>query len=275
MKIAIVQMPVCTGKEKNLQTACQYIHEAAQSGATLAILPEMFNCPYTAQYFRPFAEPEGGMSWQTISRQAAKDGLYVVAGSMPELSGDQVYNTSYVFDPEGRQVAKHRKTHLFDISVAGGQHFRESDTFAAGSDVTVFDVDGVRMGLCICFDFRFPELARLLALEGAQVIIVPAAFNMTTGPMHWELMFRQRAVDNQVFTIGVAPARDVNASYVSYGNSILCSPWGRVLARAEEKPALLLAELDLAEVQAVRQQLPLLSARREDVYALTKIRDKH
>ena len=275
MKIAIAQMPVTTEKEENLKSACRYIHEAATAGASLVILPEMFNCPYTSRYFRDFAEPEGGHSWQTISRQAAQERVCVVAGSMPELSGERIYNTSWVFDREGKQIARHRKTHLFDIQVEGGQHFRESDTFAAGSDVTIFSVDGVTMGLCICFDFRFPELARLLTLEGAQVIVVPAAFNMTTGPMHWELMFRQRAVDNQVFTIGAAPARDEKADYVSYGNSILCSPWGKVLTRAEGEPQLLLAELDLTQVQAVREQLPLLKARREDVYALTKAGGRH
>lgn len=268
MKVAIAQMPVSIDKTVNLETACRYIHKAALAGADLAILPEMFNCPYTDEYFRRFAEPEGGESWRRISRQAAEDRLVVVAGSMPELDDGRIYNTAYVFDQEGRQIAKHRKTHLFDIQVEGGQHFRESDTFTAGRDVTVFDVGGVKIGLCICFDFRFPELARLLTLSGAQIIVVPAAFNMTTGPMHWELMFRQRAVDNQVFTIGAAPARDPEADYVSYGNSIVCSPWGYVLTRAGGEPTLLCHNLDLGEVTAVRAQLPLLSARRTDVYAL-------
>lgn len=270
MKIAILQMPVGTDKAENLAAACQYIHHAALSGADIAVLPEMFNCPYTAEYFRRFAEPAGGESWQVIARQAARDGVCVVAGSMPELDEARVYNTSYVFDRNGRQLARHRKMHLFDIQVDGGQVFRESDTFTAGNDVTTFMLDGVMIGLCVCFDFRFPELARLMALEGAQIIIVPAAFNMTTGPMHWELMFRLRAVDNQVFTIGAAPARDAGASYVSYANSIVCSPWGKVLARADEKPCVLCAELDMAEVQAVRTQLPLLSARRTDVYTMEK-----
>jgi predicted amidohydrolase len=187
---------------------------------------------------------------------------------MPERDGERIYNTSFVFDPQGRQIARHRKMHLFDIDVAGGQRFFESDTFTAGRDVTVFDVGSVRIGLCICFDMRFPELARLMALQGAQITIVPAAFNMTTGPAHWEIMFRERAVDNQVFTVGVAPARDEHGPYVSYGNSIVCSPWGDVIRRAGADEWLEVVDLDLAAVTRVRAQLPLLSARREDLYEL-------
>ena len=129
----------------------------------------------------------------------AGQGIWLVGGSLPELEGDRVYNTSYVFDPEGRQVAKHRKMHLFDIDVAGGQSFRESATLSPGEQVTVFDTPWGRMGLCICFDLRFEELCRLMVLEGARVLLAPAAFNMTTGPAHWELLLRQRAVDNQCF----------------------------------------------------------------------------
>ena len=185
---------------------------------------------------------------------------------MPEQDGDRLYNTSFVFDPEGKQVTRHRKMHLFDICVKDGQQFKESDTFSAGDDVTVFDTPFGKLGLCICFDMRFPELSRMMTLQGVQAILTPAAFNMTTGPLHWELLFRQRAVDNQLFTVGVAPARDCSSGYVSYGNSMACSPWGKVLCRADAEPALLITELDFAENDSVRSQLPLLSARRVDIY---------
>ena len=188
---------------------------------------------------------------------------------MPEADGERIYNTSFVFDPAGRQAAFHRKMHLFDIDVKGGQRFMESETFTAGDSVTVFDTPFGKLGLCICFDLRFPELARCMALAGARAIVTPAAFNMTTGPAHWELLFRQRAVDNQLFTLGVAPARDEQGPYVSYGNTILCSPWGEVLARAGSAPALLLADVDLNQNESIRAQLPLLSARRTDVYRLS------
>lgn len=271
MRIAMLQTPVCESKQENLSRACQYIRRAAKNNADIAVLPEMFNCPYSAEYFKRYAESEGGISWQTISNCAAEERICVVAGSIPELDGDAVFNTSFVFGRDGGQIARHRKIHLFDIDVAGGQTFHESNTFTAGNSITVFEISGIKVGVCICFDFRFPELARLMALKGAQIIIVPAAFNMTTGPMHWETMFRQRATDNQVFTVGVAPARDENSVYVSYANSIICSPWGGVLQRADEKACILYAELDLGEVHAVRTQLPLLNARRTDIYRLEEI----
>jgi len=266
MKIALIQMPVTASKKQNIETARTYLRQAKDAGAQLAVLPEMFCCLYTNSAFVENAEPMGGMVWSAMSAAAKESGLWLVAGSMPEQDGDRIYNTSFVFDPEGRQVARHRKMHLFDIDVKGGQRFMESETFTAGDDVTVFDTPYGRLGLCICFDMRFPELARIMTLRGAQAILTPAAFNMTTGPMHWELMFRQRAVDNQLFTVGVAPSRDETGPYVSYGNSIVCSPWGKVLCRADAAPELLMVELDFGENEAVRAQLPLLSARRTDVY---------
>ena len=240
-------------------------------GATdLIMLPEMWNGPYEAKRFPDFAEPEGGPSWQFLSALAKERHVYLCGGSIAEREDDRVYNTAYVFDPDGRQIAKHRKMHLFDIDVKGGQRFFESDTLSPGNDVTVFSTPFCKMGLCICYDFRFPELARLMVDAGAKVILVPAAFNMTTGPAHWELLFRQRAVDNQVYTVGVAPARDPAASYQSWGHSIVCSPWGEVLMQADEKESVAITSLDLDRVDEIRRQLPLLSQRRTDVYRLKR-----
>jgi predicted amidohydrolase len=158
--------------------------------------------------------------------------------------------------------------HLFDIDVKGGQRFFESDTLSPGSSVTTFSTPFCKMGLCICYDFRFPELSRLMVDRGAEVILVPAAFNMTTGPAHWELLFRSRAVDNQVYTVGVAPARDPNASYRSWGHSIVCSPWGDVLMQMDETESVAVTVLDPDRLKEVRDQLPLLKQRRADVYRL-------
>ena len=269
MRTALIQMPVTADKAVNLAVARDYVRRAADGGAQLAVLPEMFCCLYTNEAFRANAEPAGGPVHRAMAGLARETGLWLVAGSMPEADGERIYNTSFVFDPAGRQAAFHRKMHLFDIDVKGGQRFMESETFTAGDSVTVFDTPFGKLGLCICFDLRFPELARCMALAGARAIVTPAAFNMTTGPAHWELLFRQRAVDNQLFTLGVAPARDEQGPYVSYGNTILCSPWGEVLARAGSAPALLLADVDLNQNESIRAQLPLLSARRTDVYRLS------
>ena len=138
--------------------------------------------------------------------------------------------------------------------------------FSPGEQVTVFDVDGVRFGLCICFDIRFVELFRKMTLMGAQAVLVPAAFNMTTGPMHWDLTFRARALDNQIFTVGVAPARDPGGCYVSYANSIVCTPWGEIAAKAGADAQVIICDLNFTEVAKVRKQLPILSARKPEVY---------
>jgi len=266
MRLALIQMRVVPDKQANLSHARALLEEAARRGAELAVLPEMFCCPYSNSCFRPYSEEEGGPVCSFLSQTARELGLYLVGGSMPELWDGQVYNTSYVFDPRGIQIAKHRKAHLFDIDVEDGQKFRESDTLTSGNSLTLFDTKFGRFGLCICFDFRFQELAKAMADRGAELILVPAAFNMTTGPAHWELLFRQRAVDNQIFTAGAAPARDEGAEYVSYGNSILVDPWGTVLARAGAGEEILLADVDLARNAAIRRQLPIRAARRPELY---------
>ena len=227
MKLAQIQMHVTADKAANLRHAEDLLRSVR--GADMAILPEMFCCPYDNACFRAYGEPEGGPAYQMLSRTARELNLWLVGGSLPELDGDKIYNTAYVFDPTGTCVARHRKMHLFDIDVQGGQSFRESATLSPGNDITLFDTPYGRIGLCICFDLRFEELCRLMALEGARVLLAPAAFNMTTGPAHWELLLRQRAVDNQCFTVGAAPARDEAASYVAWGHSLVCDPWGTVL----------------------------------------------
>jgi len=268
MKIAQIQMAVSADREANLHRAGELLRQAAAQNADIGVLPEMFCCPYDNSCFDAYSEPEGGPAQRALSALAAELGIYLIGGSLPEKTGGKLYNTSYVYDRQGRQIARHRKVHLFDIDVAGGQRFFESDTLSPGGEVTVFDTEFGPMGLCICFDFRFEELARLMALRGAKVLFVPAAFNMTTGPAHWELLFRQRAVDNQLFTAGTSPARDTAASYTAYGHSIVCDPWGTVLHQCGADEEIAVTELDMGRIDSVRRQLPLLSARRTDLYRL-------
>lgn len=266
MRIAMVQMKVTADREGNLRRAREKLFALQHERIDMAVLPEMFCCPYSNACFRSYGEPSGGAAWQMLSDTARELGIWIIGGSIPELEGDRVYNTSFVFDRAGRQVARHRKAHLFDINVEGGQSFRESETLTAGNEVTVFDTEFGPIGLCICFDFRFQEMAKVMGDRGARLIAVPAAFNMTTGPAHWELMLRQRAVDNQLFTLAVAPARDERAEYVSYANSMLTDPWGTVLARAGEDEETMIAEIDLAQCERIRAQLPIRNARRGDLY---------
>ena len=273
MKLGLCQMPVTASKTENHATMRRYVRDATAAGCDLVALPEMWCCPYSNAAFAEYAEPQGGETWCLLRDTAREYDIWLVAGSVPERDGDAIYNTCYVFDPQGTQRAKHRKVHLFDIDVAGGQRFFESDTLSPGRRYTLVDTPFGKLGVVICFDVRFAELFRILALEGARLIVVPAAFNMTTGPAHWELLFRARALDNQCFVAGCAPARDETAGYVSYAHSLVCDPWGRVQAQAEAAPQLLICDIDLTETDAVRAQIPVLRARRTDLYQLKYEKD--
>ena len=272
IKVAAIQMPTLTDKMQNVRTAGIYLEKIKDEKPDFVILPEMFCCPYQTQNFPVYAEEEGGPVWQQLSEYANQYGIYLIGGSMPEKDAEgKVYNTSYIFDRQGKQIGKHRKVHLFDIDVTGGQTFKESDTLTAGDHDTVFDTEFGRMGVILCFDIRFPELARMMVNDGAKAIFVPAAFNMTTGPAHWELSFRTRALDNQIYMIGCAPMRDESAGYIFWGHSIVTDPWGRVIDMLDEKEGVLLTELDLDYEEQVREELPLLKSRRKDMYRLEKL----
>ena len=268
VKIGIVQMKTSENKDLNISTEKEGIEQVVKKGAQIVILPEIFNSPYDTKKFREYSEEKNGKTWTFLSTMAKNNKIYLIGGSIPERENDKIYNTSFIFDSNGNQISRHRKMHLFDIDIKGGQSFKESESLTPGNSICVFNTSFCSIGVCICFDMRFPELSRLMALKGAQIIIVPAAFNMTTGPPHWESMFKQRAIDNQCFTIGVAPARDEKASYISYANSIIVNPWGKIIYRANEKECYDVIDIDLSEINSIRQQLPLLSARRNDIYTI-------
>lgn len=268
MKIAQIQMSPLTDKTKSLAVVKNTIQEKVPEDTDLIALPEMFCCPYQVKEFPLYAEEEGGPSSRFISELAKSRGCYISAGSMPEISQGKVYNTAYVFDRQGKQIAKHRKIHLFDIEIKKGQHFRESETLSPGDSMTTFDTEFGRFGLAVCYDIRFPELFRLMALDGARVILVPASFNMTTGPAHWELVFRSQAMFSQAFIIGTSTSQADGASYRSYGHSLTVDPWGKVLKEMDDKPGVLLCDIDIDSADQVRSQLPLLTGRRTDVYSL-------
>ena len=269
IRIASLQLKVHEDKYENIEKLAELIADGAADSADIISLPEMWNCPYETERFPEYAEPEQGDSWLALSTIARKNSKYIVGGSIPELGDDgRVYNSCYVFDREGRQIGKHRKVHLFDIYAHGEQVFKESDTLTGGDRFDTFETEWCRMAVNICFDIRFPESSRIPALNGAKVIFNPASFNMTTGPAHWELAFRQRAVENQVYMVGTACARDSCAGYTGYGHSIVTDPWGRVLMQMDEKPGAAVTEIDPDYADEVRKKLPLIPARRTDVYDL-------
>ena len=275
IKIALCQMNVVDNKEKNIEKAIQMIKESKKQGADLAVLPEMFNCPYENEKFIEYAEElSDSKTLKEISNIAKEENIHVLAGSIPELERnnekdtESIYNTAVFFENNGKLVGKHRKMHLFDIDVKGKVYFKESDTLSAGNDFTVIETDLATIGIGICYDIRFVELSRIMALNGAEILIFPGAFNLTTGPAHWQLLFRSRALDNQVYTIGVAPALDKDASYNSYGHSIAVNPWGEVIEELGFDEDLKTVKIDLDEIKRIREEIPVLKNRRTDLYEI-------
>ncbi|XP_050493938.1 omega-amidase NIT2-like isoform X1 [Bombus huntii] len=207
-RLALVQLEVNEVKRKNVERAVSYISSAKEHNADIIALPECFNSPYGIQYFPKYAEsiPDGETS--VASSNAAKENnIYVVGGTMPEIGGDKLYNTCTIWGPDGTLIAKHRKVHLFDIDIPNKITFRESDSLSPGNSLTTFDVKGCKIGIGICYDIRFEEMARIYRNKGCQMLIYPAAFNMTTGPLHWSLLQRSRANDNQLYVACISPAR--------------------------------------------------------------------
>ncbi|NLX00931.1 MAG: carbon-nitrogen hydrolase family protein [Syntrophomonadaceae bacterium] len=269
IKVAVIQMSVSDVKETNLKKAQSMIKKACQQGAQMVVLPEVFNSPYQTDLFPDYAEPYPGPTTRLLSQLAAEHEILLVGGSIIEKDADgKLYNSSFVFDEKGQLLGQHRKVHLFDINLSGKITFRESDTLHSGNSITVIRHQGLCFSIMICYDFRFPELVRAAVLEGAQLLVVPAAFTVTTGEAHWELLMRSRAVDNQSFVIAASPARNPESSYQAWGHSMVVDPWGQIIAEAGEDEGIIYVELDLKQVDQIRQQLPLLQHRRHDLYKL-------
>ncbi|XP_013182967.2 omega-amidase NIT2-A isoform X1 [Amyelois transitella] len=267
LKIALVQLSVGPDKANNVSQAVSEIHKAKEKGAQVVALPECFNSPYGTKFFEEYAEEvPAGETCRALSRAAAEAGVCVVGGTVPERCGDKLYNSCTVWDARGKLLAHHRKMHLFDIDVPNKITFKESDVLSAGDQITTFDYEGVRIGIGICYDVRFGEMAHLMANKGCSLLIYPGAFNMTTGPRHWELLGRARANDQQLWVALVSPARDPAAGYVAWGHSMVVDPWAEVVGKLDEKPGTLVVDIDFTKVEEVRSQIPIRSQRRTDVY---------
>ncbi|XP_075979705.1 omega-amidase NIT2-A isoform X2 [Anticarsia gemmatalis] len=267
LKVALVQLAVGPDKGKNIAAAVKEIHKAKERGAQLVALPECFNSPYGTKYFNEYAEQvPTGETFRALSKAAADASVCVVGGTVPERCGNQLFNTCTVWNSNGDLIAQHRKMHLFDIDIPGKITFKESEVLSAGNKVTTFDYCGVTIGIGICYDLRFYEMATVMARKGCSLLIYPGAFNMTTGPRHWELMGRARANDLQLWVALVSPARDTTAEYVAWGHTMLVDPWGKVVASLEDKPDTLVECVDLNTVAEVRSQIPIRSQRRTDIY---------
>eukprot|EP01063_Lacrimia_lanifica_P030169 TRINITY_DN4751_c0_g1_i1.p1 TRINITY_DN4751_c0_g1~~TRINITY_DN4751_c0_g1_i1.p1 ORF type:complete len:272 (+),score=63.95 TRINITY_DN4751_c0_g1_i1:69-884(+) len=269
LKVALCQLSVGADKAANIANAVSRITAAAKKGAKLVVLPECFNSPYGTSFFPEYAEPvPHGETCTAMAACAKANGIFLVAGSMPERapSGD-LYNTMATFSPSGSLIGVYRKMHLFRLNT-DKLKFDEGETLTAGDEYCTVDVgNGFKAGMGICFDARFPQFAAKYTSMGTNVLIYPGAFNMVTGPPHWQLTAKARAIDNQQYVLFCSPARDETAGYVAYGHSVVIDPWGKVLAEAGAQEDTIFAELDAATVAETRGALPILSGMRPELYA--------
>jgi predicted amidohydrolase len=282
MRVGAIQTTAGPDPEANLDRAAALVSRAAGDGAALVVLPEYFSVAGSPTFLRHHAEPLDGPTARWGSALAAEHRIHVVAGSFPERpaeetgTGDRLFNTSCLFGPDGVLVAVYRKLHLFDVALADA-HVRESATMAPGDRLAVAPLEAVTdpgghlspvLGLSICYDLRFPEPYRIMALLGATVMAVPAAFTAATGPAHWELLLRARAVENEVFVVGAGQVGVLPPGMPAcHGHTMIVDPWGDVLAECtDDRPGLALADLDMARLEQVRSELPVLAHRRPAAY---------
>ena len=268
---AAIQMDTQADKKLNLQNAVKGIEEAVGRGAKLIALPETMNYIGRDELKQAELIP-GGPTFNILAEQAKKYGVWLHGGSIYETKprDNRPYNATMLISPEGCLVAKYRKLHPFDVIIINGPFNKESDRICPGNEiVTVDTVEVGHLGLSICYDIRFPEIYRLMAMAGAQVLLAPSNFTINTGRDHWEILLRTRALENECYMI--APAQcGIKPNFKANGNAMIIDPWGRILARAStDKPEVITAEIDLDYVKSVRQQLFTLANRRPDVYHMT------
>ena len=266
--VAVVQMDTQNDKEANWAQIADYIDEAAEKGAKLVAFPEVVNILSEEP---EFAEMIPGPTTELFMQIAKEHGIWVHGGSISEVNpeGERTYNTTVLINPQGEIAARYSKLHNFDMTLPDGSSVRESDKKEPGKEITTVQTELGHLGFAICYDMRFPELFRLMTLQGAEVIFLPANFTMPTGKDHWEPILRARAIENGCYII--APNQTgVKEKFTAYGNSMVVDPWGAVIARASDKPGVILAEIDLDYLDAVRKRNPSVQNRRTDMYQLTE-----
>lgn len=261
---AAVQMLASGDKADNMAQAAKWIRAAAARGAQVVALPEVFIWRGEKKEEWRFAEPIAGPTTEALASLARELHIYLLGGSILEEipNSHKIYNTSLLFDPQGRLVATYRKIHLFDVEIEGGVTAKESDTRQFGSEIVVAETGLGRMGLTICYDLRFPELYRALVVRGAQLIFIPSAFTAYTGQAHWEPLLRARAIENQVYIVAPNQFGKNPASFETHGRSMIIDPWGSILSEAPDGSGIVIAEVDFGYLNKVRVQLPALTHRK-------------
>lgn len=253
MKIALCQMKVTLSKQKNLDLARLFIERAKLSDAEIVVLPEMFNTPYTRSYIRNNAEEEHGTTYRFL-QEASKD-IILIGGSIPEKTDDNIYNTTYAFE-NGVELGKYRKINLFDVDY-DDLSYHESDFISSGKDYTVIETSLGKIGLAICFDLRFPKLFQELEKDNPFLYVVPGAFNKVSGPAHYQLLGRARALDTQSYFALCSPASNSDVEYCPYGHSMIIDPWGKVLNELDDNEGIILENIEIEYVNEIRSKLPI------------------
>ncbi|HEX6455386.1 MAG TPA: carbon-nitrogen hydrolase family protein [Solirubrobacterales bacterium] len=267
MRVAAVQLNSNGDKERNLAAAERLVGAAAADGAEFVALPEKWNLLAGGEELIAGAEPLDGPSLTAARGWARGRGIHLLAGSVSERGeeGEKASNTSVLIGPDGEDLAVYRKIHMFDVD-AGGVSYRESAHERPGTEPVVAPVGELTLGMTVCYDLRFPELFRILALRGARLIAVPSAFTLATGRDHWEVLLRARAIEDQVFIVAPNQVGEAPPHFSSFGRSMIVDPWGVVLATAPDGEGFVAADLDFGEQDRVRESLPSLANRRPGAY---------
>jgi predicted amidohydrolase len=274
LRAAAVQLNSTEDRARNLATAENLVRAAAADGASLVALPEKWNLLAGGEQLLAGAEPLNGPSLTAARGWARELGIHLLAGSISAAIGQRAQNTSVLIGPDGADLAVYRKIHMFDVDV-GGVAYRESAFEEPGAEIVIGPLGEADLGLTVCYDLRFPELYRILALRGARLISLPSAFTSTTGRDHWEVLLRARAIENQVFIVAPNQIGTAAPHYDSYGHSAIVDPWGRLLATAPDEECFIAADLDLAAQDEVRESLPSLANRRPEAYAWPQLLEFH
>jgi predicted amidohydrolase len=275
LRAAVVQLNSATDKARNLGTAERLVRAAAADGAGLVALPEKWNLLAAGEELVAGAEALDGPSLTAARGWARELGIHLLAGSIAERRPEgKAFNTSVLIGPNGEDLATYRKIHMFDVD-AGGVAYRESAHEEPGDEIVTAPLAGTIVGLSVCYDLRFPELFRILAVRGARILNVPSAFTLATGRDHWEVLLRARAIENQAFVVAPNQVGEAPPHFDSNGRSMIVDPWGVVLATAPDEECFVAAELDLSAQERVRQSLPSLANRRPRAYIWPQLMEAH
>jgi deaminated glutathione amidase len=275
LRVAAVQLNSTGDKVRNLASAERLVRAAVADGAELVALPEKWNLLGPGEEMAAGAEPLDGPSLAAARGWARELGIHLLAGSIAERGEKKkALNTSVLIGPRGEDLAVYRKIHMFDVE-AGGVEYRESEHEEAGAEIVTASLGDLTVGLSVCYDLRFPELYRILAVRGTRLIAVPSAFTLATGRDHWEVLLRARAIENQAFVLAPNQVGEAPPHYSSFGHSAIVDPWGVVLAIAPDEECFVAADLDLAAQDQVRETLPSLANRRPGAYVWPQLQEMH